>query len=123
MKRGFVAITTVLIISVVVVAISMTVFLTSINESQSSFSVVNGEQSLQFAEGCMEDVMLHVHDDASYAASDMAYPEGVCRVSASRNGTVWTVETYADANEYSRHVRVSFDRTLTEIVVLSWTEV
>src|SRR3972149_11622396 len=65
-KKGFVAITTVLILSAVVVAIATTVTLLSIGEAQSSLSLFKGEDNLSFVEGCVEDVMMKIRSNPAF---------------------------------------------------------
>lgn len=123
MTKGFVAISTVLILLVVVVSIVTTVSLLSIGETQSAFAVVKGESSLQFTEGCVEDVLLRVRSDESYASGTLSYPDGLCTVDISREGDVWTLNVRSNAVDYVRNIRVVFIRAVTGVTLISWKEI
>lgn len=123
MKQGFIAITTVLIISVVVIAIVATVFTLSVSESQSSLALAKGENALQFSEGCVEDVLLRIRADENYSATDIAYPDGNCQLDIAKDGTTWTVHVHSNIADYERSLNVVFERTLTGIVMTHWEEV
>jgi hypothetical protein len=122
MKKGFIAITTVLIISVVVIALVATIFTLSFSESQSSLALEKGENAVQFSEGCVEDVLLRIRSDENYSATEITYPHGVCYVDIAKNGTTWTVKVHANISDYERSLRVVFEKTITGIVMTQWEE-
>lgn len=123
MKKGFIAITTVLIISVVVIAIVTTIFTLSLSESQSSIALVKGETAMQFSEGCVEDVLLRIRSDENYSATEIVYPEGVCVVDIAKDGTTWIVNTHSNISGYERDLHIIFEKTLTGITMTRWEEV
>lgn len=122
MKKGFIAMTTVLILSVVVVTIVTTVSLLSIGESQSAFALMKGEDALQFSEGCAEDALQRIRADESYAGGTFSRPEGMCVIGVSQEGNTWTITAYSDTADYMRNIQVVFERTVTGIVLTSWRE-
>ena len=61
--NGFIAISTVLILVSVVVAIGTTVTLLSIDEARSGLILFQGEDNLDFVEGCVDDVMLKIRSN------------------------------------------------------------
>lgn len=125
--KGFIAITTVLILSVVVVAISASVTLLSIDEAQSSLSLYKGEDNLNLVEGCAEDVMMKVRANSSYNGSVIRRPEGDCNISYIPGGTGpvnWDITiTPAGSNSYQRRVRIVFTRNFPIITLTSWKEI
>lgn len=124
--RGFVAITTVLILSAVVVAISATVTLLSIGEAQSSLSLYKGEDNLDFVEGCVEDVMLKIRANSSYSGNTIGRPEGACSTSYNPGGTGptnWDITVTSQDASYQRQIRIIFVRNPTGITLTSWKEV
>lgn len=128
MQRGFVAITTVLILSAVVVAIATTVTLLSIGEAQSSLSLYKGEDNLSFVEGCVEDVMLKIRADSSYNANGatITRPEGTCLISVNGGlgGPInWDLTVTSQNTSYQRQIRVIFTRNPTGITLTSWKEI
>ena len=126
MYKGFVAITTVLILSAVVVAIATTVTLLSIGEAQSSLSLFKGEDNLSFLEGCVEDVMMKIRADSSYNGASITRPEGTCAITYNPGGTGpvnWDITvTTPPTTPYQRQLRVIFVRNPTGISLTSWKE-
>src|SRR3989344_1464013 len=119
---GFVAISTMLIISAVAIAVVTTLSLLSIGEAQSSFSLTQGAISLQLVEGCAEDVLQKVHDNVNFNDTSISQPEGTCLLTYNSSGpTNWdvTVET-GDTNSI-RTLRITFTRGTT-LAVTSWQE-
>lgn len=125
--RGFVAITTVLILSVVVVAIAATVTLLSIGEAQSSLSLFKGEDNLSFVEGCVEDVMLKVRADSSYSGGSITRPEGTCLITYNPETirpSNWDITVSPSVSSvYQRNIRVIFTRNFPAITLTSWKEI
>lgn len=125
MNKGFVAITTVLILSVVVVAISTTVTLLSIGEAQSSLSLFKGEDNLSFTEGCVEDYLLKIRANPTLPGN-ITRPEGTCQVSVNngKSGPVdWDLIISSQTTSYQRKIEVIFTRNTTGISLTSWKEI
>jgi hypothetical protein len=104
-QAGFVAITSVLIIGVVVLSITLAVSLTAIGEAQQGLALFKGEDGLTFAGG------------------SITRPEGTCTVSISKAGVTWTMDVTTTDTKYKRTVRVVFDRNTTGITLTSWNEI
>jgi hypothetical protein len=112
----------VLVISVVVLAIIVTVTLTSIGEGQSSLALTQGEQELNFAEGCMEDALLLVQKSAAYNGGSITRPEGTCTITTNNVGNVWTITAATNSTQYKRTIEVIASRT-SSLVITSWREI
>ncbi len=124
--KGFVAITTVLILSIVVLAISTTVTLLSIGEAQSSLSLFKGEDNLNFIEGCVEDVMMKIRANSLYSGTAISRPEGTCSITYNPggNGPInWDLTVTSQSTSYQRQVKVVFVRNSTGITLTSWKEI
>ncbi len=121
--HGYIALSTVLIISVVVIALSTTVSLLSIGEAQSSFAQLKGEDTLDFVEGCAEDALLKARVNAAYTGGTITRPEGTCSVSISKAGSQWTIDVTTTATAYIRTIRVVCNRTGTGLTLISWKEI
>ncbi len=121
--KGFVAITTVLIFSMVLIAVVVTVSLTSIGESQSSYALMKGESTLALVEGCTEDALYFIRTNALYTGGSFAHPDALCRADVSYDGTIGTLRVHLENTEYDRWVEVIFERTGTGITLIRWTEV
>lgn len=122
--KGFVAISTVLILSLVVVSIAATVSLLSIGEAQSGLSLFKGEDNLSFVEGCVEDVMLKIRSNSGYSGTSIIRPEGTCSITYVTGGPVnWDVKVTSSTNTYQRTIEAVFTRNATGITLTSWKEI
>ncbi len=124
MKKGFIAISTILIISAVVLGIAVTVALVSIGEGQASLSLTKGEQTLHFVEGCAEDALLKIRSNASYAnpgPATITRPEGTCSVSVT-SGSPNTLTVTTQDTKYKRSVVILYTRSSSGITLTSWKE-
>ncbi|MDD5083955.1 MAG: hypothetical protein PHT88_03420 [Candidatus Moranbacteria bacterium] len=123
MNKGFIAMTTVLILSVAMVAIMTTVSLLSIGESQSGFALMKGEGALQFSEGCAEDALLRIRADEAYIGGTFSHPEGECTADIASDGSIKTITVRSNAVDYSRSISIMLERTVTGITLISWHEI
>ena len=129
-QKGFVAISVILILVSVVVAIGSTVTYLSIGEAQSGLILYQGEDNLDFVEGCVEDVMLKIRSDQTYSATSFTHIDSVgntatCNIAYSSGGpTNWdiTVSTSSTTN-VQRKIQVIFIRTSPSITLTSWKEI
>jgi hypothetical protein len=122
MKKGYVAITTVLILLLLIGTIGTTGLLLSIGEAQSGLSAFKGEDSLQFVEGCAEDALLKSRASATYAGGNITRPEGTCTVSVSKAGNVWTLTVSTLDTKFRKTIQIQIVRT-GSITLNSWKEI
>jgi len=124
MKRGFVATTTVLIISVVVVSVVTTATLLSVGEGQAGLALYKGEENLANVEGCVEDVLQKIHDSGTYSGTSIGRPEGTsCTIAYTLGGpTDWDITVSFSGTEYNRKIHVVFTRG-TAITISKWEEI
>lgn len=122
-QKGFILISLVLIVSFVAVAISSTVAILAINNAQSTMSNSKAEDSLNLAEGCMEDALIKTQAADDYNGGNISRPEGTCNISISKNNTVWTITAATDNTTYPRSVRAVINRTVPTITITSWQEI
>lgn len=130
--KGFIAITTVLILSAVVAAIAVTVTLLSIDEAQSSLSLYKGEDNIDSVEGCVEDALLKARSDSTFGEPigtlvNITHPLETCVVrvnSKTGSGIVtWDMDVTTNATGYQRTIKVIFNREPTRITLTSWKEI
>jgi len=122
--KGFVAISTVLILLSIVIAIGITVTYLSIGEARSSLSLYQGEDNLDFTEGCAEDVILKIRSNSSFSGTSFTRPEGICNVAYALSGpTNWDLTINSSTSTYQRKIRVIFTRNTTGITLTSWKEI
>lgn len=122
-KKGFVAFSTVLIVSFVVLAIAFATTITSISEGRSSLAYRLGEQGLDLVESCVEDAYLTILVDNagnSYTGSTIVHPEGNCTNTViSKLSNVWTMQTTTQSTTFKRTIQTVFTRVPAAINILS----
>jgi hypothetical protein len=132
MNKGFVAISTVLIVLSVVVAVATSVTLLSVDEARSGLILFQGEDNLSFVEGCVEDALLKARTSTTFGDPvgtpvNITRPEGTCIVtvnSKTGSGTVtWNMTVTSSTTTVKRQVQVIFDRGSTGITLTSWKEI
>lgn len=122
MKKGFIALTSVLVISVVILSVTLTVVYLAVGQGQSSLALTKGEDQLNFVEGCMEDALLKIRANASYVGGTISRPEGTCNITVSQIGNVYTVISTGSTTIFKRTIQVNATRGGT-VVINSWKEI
>lgn len=121
MKKGFVAISSVLIILAITLVVGVTVALTSITEVQRAFSARRGEQVLDRVEACIEDALYQINT-RNDVPTTITLPEGTCSVTIdSHSGANWTFTVSGTASGYTKSIQVMTTRSNT-ITPVSWKD-
>lgn len=120
--KGFIALSTVLVVGVVSIAIASSIALLSIGQGQSGFALTNGESTWSFIDGCAENALLKIWASPSYSGGNITIPEGTCTVSISHVGTIYTLSVSTTATNYKRTVQITLVRNAT-ITITSWNEI
>src|SRR5258708_18718426 len=119
-QQGFIAISMVILLVALVIAIATTVALLSIGEAESALTLTNGESTLDFVEGCTEDALLKARASASYAGGNITRPEGTCTVSVAKAGSTWTLTVSTTAIAYVRTIQVVITQDGYGDTISSW---
>ena len=120
---GYVAISILLILTAVILGIIVTVAHLGIGEGQVSLALSKGEDTLHFVEGCMEDALLKIRSNPSYAGGTIGRPgsEGTCLITVA-GGPTYTVTATTNAWQgYNRTIQVVVVRGAT-MSLTSWKE-
>jgi hypothetical protein len=120
-EGGYIAISILLILTAVLLGIMVTVAQLGIGEGQVSLALSKGEDTLHFAEGCMEDALLKIRSNVSYAGGTITRPEGTCSITVSTAGSTYTVTSTTTATSYRRTVQAVAIRGAT-VSLTSWKE-
>lgn len=121
MNKGYIALSTVLVITAVTLSIAATVALLSIGDIQSSYSLSQGEDAYIFTEGCMEDALNRLASSSAYAGGSFTRPEGTCNISVSANGSTYTLTATSNATDYQRAIQTIATRS-SNLTIYSWKE-
>lgn len=121
-NKGYVAISTVLIVGVVVMAIGVTVILNGINEVQSAFAESRKEAALAVVNACVQDGLIRLNKNNAIPGT-IVLPEGSCTVTInSQVGSSWDVTFTGTVNGYTKSLRVTATKTTT-VTINSWLEI
>jgi uncharacterized protein (UPF0333 family) len=127
-NRGYVALSSVLVILVVIISLGLTVTYSSITESQSGLAAFQGEENLHQTEGCVEDALLKIRSTPTAVAS-VTRPEGSCTITYTPTGSGpvnWDMTvtfTSTTSTNIRRSIRVVFVRNPTGLTLTSWDEI
>lgn len=119
---GYIAISTALIVSLVVLLASVTVTMLSINEGQSALSITKSEETLGFVEGCAEDALLKLRANNSYIGGSITRPEGTCTITVTGAASPWIVSATTTATDYKKSITVTVGKTGNKLNITSWRE-
>ncbi|HWY79469.1 MAG TPA: hypothetical protein VNW29_03865 [Candidatus Sulfotelmatobacter sp.] len=122
-QNGFIAISMVILLVALVIAISTTVALLAVGEAESALTLTNGESTLSFVEGCTEDALLKARANTSYAGGNITRPEGTCTVTISKAGSIWTLTVSTTATVYVRTIQVVITQDGYGDTISSWSEI
>lgn len=121
--KGFIAISSVLIIAAVVLSIGITTSLLSISEGQSALSLTKGEMALNLTEGCMEDSLSKILTNSNYSGGTLSTPEGVCLIVITKAGGDYIITSSNDVIDYKRSIEVLVKKSGNSLTITSWKEI
>ena len=119
-RKGFLAMSTVLIVSAIVLAIAVSTSLIGIGEGKTGLLHWQGSNALYLAEGCMEDALLKLRTSASYTGGTITRPEGSCTVTVTGSGT-YTVSITATNASLTRQIQAVATRS-GKVAISTWKE-
>jgi hypothetical protein len=122
-KRGYVAISIVLILMAVTLGISMTLSFLSSGNSKTAESMRKGEQALFNSESCLEEGLLRFKRDLSYEGGTVAFPSGECHISLKEESGIYTFQVYFSGEEnYWRGIEAQAETADGLLKMTHWNE-
>lgn len=124
-QQGFIAFTSLLVISAVTLAIAVSISLLGITEANTSLGFKKGQEALKIAESCSEEALLRLRDNAGYAGGSLNVGNGSCNMSISGIGSDRTIEitaTLTGPPDYVKKLQVTAKRVGNSINITSWQE-
>lgn len=123
-KRGYVAIITVLIISVVTLFVALSVSLLGIDSGETSLAVKKGDETRYLTEACVENAIYQIKNNPSYSGETLPLFNGSCTTIANLNGGLWTVTATGTKDNYTKKIQAIFSLNGSgEASNLSWQEI
>ena len=125
-ERGFVAFTSIIIISAVALAVATSITLLGVGEAKNSLDFKKGLETLKIAESCVDEALLRSRHDSLYSGGTVDVGGGSCSIAVTPSGSDRTFDIVADLNNipgYTRRVRVLARRAGFSVNVIEWREV
>lgn len=125
-KNGYIAFTSILIVSAVALLISVSMSILGIDEAKSSLTYKKGQETLKIAEGCLEEALIRIRDDVFYTSGSLNLPDGSCTINVSANGSEKTIDIVAVISGnpgYEKHLLVLTEFSAGDVVIKSWQEI
>ena len=113
MNKGYIAITSVLIVAAVAIGIGVVLTLSSISEAQTSLTGLRREATLNLVDSCIEEAQYLINTQNSLPAS-ITLPFGTCSVTTnSHSGANWTYTVSGTLNSHTKSIQVTTTRSNT----------
>jgi hypothetical protein len=120
-NKGYIALTTILILGIILILITTTQALTSVNEGQFSLAGVKKDSALGFVESCGEDALIKLNKNNTIP-STIFLPSGTCAVTINGNvGTGWTFTVTGSQDNYYESIKIQAIRNST-LNLTGWQE-
>lgn len=118
-NHGFITIILVVIICAILSVITIKVALTKITQLEITEASLSGLASQRLAEGCLQDALIQLNRNNSYAGGILAIGGGgSCVVSISGVGNTRTISVTGNLNNYYHTLTV--DATLAPFEIITW---
>lgn len=122
MQKGFIAISSVIIVASVVLAISISTTYLMIGEGQSSLASTKGEEALVFVENCMEDALLKIRNEPNYPGGSIVHLSDTCSITVNKSSNNYTITATSTSFDHVRTIQVEATRT-NQLTITSWKEI
>lgn len=127
-NAGYIAITTVVIISVVSTAIAVTIVFSGLSERFIVFEENQSQQLLLSLDGCTEEALLRLKKDPSYTGGTIPYLNINCAVSISGVGSTRTITATGSLNSVTRSLQsdialgTNVSGNAESVTISTWSE-
>ena len=124
-RQGFIAITSLLVISAVTLAIAMSVTLIGISSANSSLGYQKGQEAMSMGESCLEETLIRLRGDGNFSGVSLSVGSGVCIATVSTDGntrTIWISSSITGPPAFVKILNGVVTRVGKSITLNSWTE-
>ena len=125
-NQGFIAISSLLIISTVVLAISLSISLTGINQMNSALGFSKSQETLLIAQSCTEEAMIRLRRQSSYSTGSLTLGAGSCTINVSGTGSQKTIDiqaTIPGPPQYIKKLQITAKLLGNSINIITWQEI
>ena len=124
-QSGFIALTSLLIISALALSIAVSISLLGVGEAKNSLDYKKGQEALYVAYGCLEEALLQLKTDSTYSGGSLPLGNGTCNILVSVFGDNNVIDVEAEISGTPRFVKrlqVSAKRANDHITVINVSE-
>jgi len=125
-SKGYIALTTVLILTAVMLIIVLGLNLNAISESKIAISEEASQKAFYLATACAEDAIRKLKDDINYAGNEtIAIGAESCFIETveGSGNTNRVVKTQSTVGEHTRKIKVEIATVNPDTAITSWQEV
>jgi len=121
-QKGFIALTTVLLVLVITLVVGISVGLGSIIEMQASLQKNQSSASYYLANLCAEEALMKLKEDINYAGNEIInMVNGNCSILPVEGQ--WTIKISADSANQIRKIKIVVGQVNPKMLISSWEEV
>jgi hypothetical protein len=124
-QKGFMALTSIIIVSAITLAIAVSISLLGVGEARNSLDFKKGQSTLLSAEGCIEEALIRLKLDEGYPGGSLNVGDGACNISVSGTGADRTIDVAAqttNGSTYLKRIQVTIRRAGTAVNITGWSE-
>jgi uncharacterized protein YpmB len=125
MKKGFVALISIIIVGAIILSITVFMVYINLNFLHNSFIIKNSDQARMLAQTCSEYALQKINDENDFVGTNnFLLLEGDCSYSViSDIGENRTIESWGQVKNTIRKEKIIIDQINPEINIVSWQEV
>lgn len=125
-KEGYIAFTSLLIISTVTIAVATSVALLGVNELKTSLTHKKGQEAYVIAQSCIEESLQRLKNDSSYNGGSLNVGNGSCTINISGTDPDYVIIAngiLTGPPDYSKKINAQVKRAQGTIVITNWQEI
>lgn len=125
MKKGFVTLLSVLIVSALALVVATSLLLVGTSSTKSSISFITSNQAKGLANGCAEAALTQIQANINFSGTNnLTYGNGTCSYTVTKlTGQNRTIAVTASAGQSTRKINININQISPNIITNSWQEV
>ena len=124
-QSGYIALLSVIIVGAMAVTVAVTFLLVGLSWSQTSFDLVQLNQSKALANACAEEALQQIRSATAFTGSgNLNLGQGTCAYTVTAgSGQNRTISTSGTVGNMTRKVQISITAITPLIIISSWQEI
>jgi hypothetical protein len=121
-KKGFVALITLLILFLISVSLGIGLGFRSISRSKTALSIFYSSRAFYLANLCAEEALMKLKENIYYSGGEtISLNEGSCEILPIKGN--WTIKTIGNFKNHTKRVKIIVNQVNPEISIQFWQEV